>query len=251
MTRIAWSKRLVKLLAVALVVAATCVALGIWQIARLHQKQQFNAAVRAGMSASPAPVETLLPSGVDPDAMRYHRAEATGTYDTANEVVLYGRTQNSQAGNHMLTPLRLADGSAILVDRGWVPLDVDQPGAAAAPPAGQVDVEGVLFASEGDPPGAVGGADTRETTFARVDLAKIQSQLPYRIAPDYLLLQQQSPAQPDGSPVPAPLPRLTEGPHLGYAIQWFTFAIIAVVGFVILALRENRDESSAHDDAVG
>ena len=140
----------------------------------------------------------------------------------------------------------------IFVDRGWVPLNVDQPGTAAvAPPAGEVDVEGVLFASEGDPPGAVGGADTRETTLARVDLAKIQSQLPYPIAPDYLLLQQQSPAQPDGSPVPAPLPRLTEGPHLGYAIQWFTFAIIALAGFVILALRESRDESSAHDDAVG
>ncbi len=252
MTGIAWSKRLVKLLAVALVVAATCVALGIWQIARLHQKQQFNAAVRAGMSASPAPVETLLPTGVDPDAMRYHRAEATGTYDTVHEFVLYGRTQNSQAGNHMLTPLKLADGSAILVDRGWVPLNVDQPGAAAvAPPVGEVDVEGVLFASDGDPPGAVGGADTRETTLARVDLAKIQSQLPYPIAPDYLLLQQQSPAQPGGSPVPAPLPTLTEGPHLGYAIQWFTFAIIALAGFVILALREGRDESSAHDDAVG
>jgi surfeit locus 1 family protein len=251
MTGIAWSKRLVTLLVVALVVATTCVALGIWQIARLHQKQQFNAAVRAGMSASPAPVESLLPAGVDPMAMRYHRAEATGTYDTVHEFVLYGRTQNSQAGNHMLTPLRLADGSAILVDRGWVPLAVDQPGAAAvAPPAGEVDVEGVLFASEGDPPGAVGGA-ARETTLAKVDLATIQSQLPYPIAPDYLLLQRQSPAQADGSPVPAPLPRLTEGPHLGYAIQWFTFAIIALAGFVVLALREGRDESTAHDDAVG
>jgi len=251
MTRIAWSKRLVKLLAVALLVATTCVALGIWQIARLHQVQQFNAAVRAGLRASPAPVETLLPARVDPDAMRYHRAEATGRYDTANEFVLYGRTQNSQAGNHMLTPLRLADGSAIIVDRGWVPLNVDQPGAAAvAPPSGEVNVEGALFASEGDPPGAVGGTGTRETTLARIDLAKIQSQLPYPIAPDYLLLQQQSPAQPDGSPVPAPLQRLTEGPHLGYAIQWFTFAVIALVGFVILALREGREEPSAHDDAV-
>ncbi len=190
MTGIAWSKRLVKLLAVALLVATTCVALGIWQIARLHQKQQFNAAVRAGMSASPAPVETLLPAGVDPDAMRYHRAEATGTYDTADEFVLYGRTQNSQAGNHMLTPLRLADGSAILVDRGWVPLNVDQPGAAAvAPPSGEVTSRACCSPSEGDPPGAVGGAEARETTLARVDLATIQSQLPYPIAPDYLLLQ--------------------------------------------------------------
>ena len=112
MTGIAWSKRLVKLLVVALVVATTCVALGIWQIARLHQKQDRSTTPSApGCRAAPAPVETLLPTGVDPDDLRYHRAEATGTYDTAHEFVLYGRTQNSQAGNHILTPLRLADGT--------------------------------------------------------------------------------------------------------------------------------------------
>jgi surfeit locus 1 family protein len=252
MTGIAWSKRLVKLLAVALLIATTCVALGIWQIARLHQKQQFNAAVRAGLSAPPVPVETLLLDGVDPLAVRYRRVEATGTYDTAHEFVLYGRTQSSQAGNHMLTPLRLADGRAILVDRGWVPLEVNEPGAAGvAPPPGDVQVEGVLFSSEGDPPGAVGQTGVTETTFAKVDLAKIQSQLPYRIAPDYLLLQQQSPPQPDRFPEPAPLPELSEGPHLSYALQWFTFAAIAIVGFVVLALREGRDVRSADDGWVG
>ena len=231
MSGIAWSKRLVKLLAVALLVATTCVALGIWQIARLHQTRQFNAAVRAGLSASPAPVETLLPDGVDADAVRYRRAEATGTYDTAHEFVLYGRSQNSDAGNHMLTPLRLADGGAILVDRGWVPLSVDEPGApGVAPPMGDVHVEGVLFSSEGDPPGDVGQADVTETTLSKVDLARIQSQLPYRIAPDYLLLQHQSPAQSTPFPEPAPLPELSEGPHLSYAVQWFTFATIAVAG---------------------
>ena len=154
--------------------------LGIWQIARLHQKQQFNAAVRAGLAAPPAPVETVLTDGVDADAVRYRRADATGTYDTEHGFVLYGRTQDSQAGNHLLTPLILSDGRAILVDRGWVPLDVDAPAAPeAAPPTGAVDVEGVLFPSEGDPPGAVDTGGPAETTLSKVDLATIQSQLPY------------------------------------------------------------------------
>ena len=77
-----WSKRLAKLLVVAVLVAVTCVALGIWQIARLHQKQQFNAAVGAGLAVAPAPVDAVNPTGVDPDAVRYRRATATGTYDT-------------------------------------------------------------------------------------------------------------------------------------------------------------------------
>jgi surfeit locus 1 family protein len=252
MTGIAWSKRLVKPLVAAILVATTCVALGIWQIARLHQKQQFNAAVRAGLAAPPAAIDTLLPEGVDPEAVRYRRVEATGTFDTAHELILYGRTQRSQAGNHMLTPLRLDDGRAILVDRGWVPLDVDQPGAAAvAPPPGDVHVEGVLFSSDGGPPGVVGGAAVRESTFAKIDLEAIQSQIPYAIAPVYLLLRRQTPAQPDRFPRPAPLPELSEGPHLGYAVQWFSFAAIAAAGFVVLALRDTRDGGGADDDRSG
>ena len=252
MAGIVWSKRLAKLTAVALLVAVTCIALGIWQIARLHQKQQFNAAVRSGLAQRPVPVGTLLPPGVDPDTVRYRRAEATGTYDTDHGFVLYGRTQDSQAGNHLLTPLLLSDGRAILVDRGWVPLDVDEPDApAAAPPAGEVVVEGVLFSSEGDPPGGVGTADATLTTLSRLDLGTIQAQLPYPIAPSYLLLQRQTPPQAQGLPEPSPLPELSEGPHLSYAIQWFTFAVIAVAGSVVLALREDKDPVGADDRPVG
>src|SRR5207342_2759203 len=252
MAGIVWSKRLAKLLVVAVLVAVTCVALGIWQIARLHQKQQFNAAVRAGLAVAPAPVDAVLIDGVDPDAVRYRRATATGTYDTEHGFVLYARTQDSQAGNHLLTPLMLSDGRAILVDRGWVPLDVDEPGAPeAAPPSGAVDVEGVLFSSEGDLPGIADAGSPVETTLSRLDLGTIQAQLPYPIEPSYLLLQGQTPAQPDELPEPASLPELSEGPHLSYAIQWFTFAAIAIAGCGVLALREGRDPRAADDRAVG
>jgi surfeit locus 1 family protein len=249
MSRVAWSKRLVKLLAFALLIATTCVSLGIWQIARLHQTEQYNAAVRSGLSSAPQPIGTLLRHGVNPDAVRYRHAEATGTYDIAHEFVLYGRTQADQAGNHLLTPLVLADGSAVIVDRGWVPLGVDQPGAAeGAPPGGDVSVVGVLFTSEGAPPSSIGNAPTVETTLPKIDLARIQSQLPYRVAPLYLLLQRQTPEQPGILPIPSPLPELSNGPHMDYAIQWFTFATIALVGFVILALREGQDRPADIDD---
>jgi surfeit locus 1 family protein len=250
MTGIAWSKRLVTLLIVALLVAVTCVALGIWQIARLHQKQQFNAALTAGLESPAVPLERWL-AGADDDTLRYRRVEAAGTYDVEHGFVLYGRTQDSQPGNHLLTPLRLPGGDAIIVDRGWVPLDVDSPGAAlAAPPSGQIHVEGVLFGSEGGIPGDEEPTEAGATTISELDLAAIQARLPYPIAPEYLLLQAQSPAQTDGLPRPAPLPEPSEGPHRSYAVQWFTFAVIALVGFVVLARRES-ESSSATPEQVG
>lgn len=250
MRRVVWTKRLTKLLTVALLVVAVSVAAGIWQIARLHQTQQFNARVRAALAAPPAPIETLLPAGVDPDTVRYLRAEATGTYDVAREIVLFGRAQNGQPGNHLLTPLVMADGTAVIVDRGWVPLDTTTPGTpAAAPPSGTVRVDGVLLRSEGGLPGAVGPARAEATTLGKIDLAWIQSQVPYRIEPVYLLLQRQAPPQASTWPERASLAPLSEGPHLGYAIQWFTFAGIAVVGFVVLAFREGGSSSDMDADA--
>ncbi len=252
MARIVWTRRLFKLLAFALLIAVTCVGLGIWQIARLHQKQQYNAAVRAGLAAAPEPVSTLLPVGTDPQTVRYRRAAASGTYDVDREIVLYGRSREGQAGNHLLTPLVMADGSAVIVDRGWVPVGISAPGdAAAAPPSGPVEVDGVLFASEGGPPGSVGTVSPAETTLARVDLARIQAQLPYPIAPVYLLLQTQSPAQASSLPIPATLPKLSEGPHLSYAVQWFTFAMIALIGFIVLALRERRERPEPPENGPG
>ena len=251
MAPIVWTRRLFKLLAFAFLIAATCIALGIWQIARLHQKQQFNVAVRAGLSAAPEPFGALIAGGGDLDALRYRRADATGRYDVDREIVLYGRSQEGRAGNHVLTPLLLDDGTAIVVDRGWVPVDVSEPGdARAAPPTGSVQVDGVLFSSETVPTGAVDTGSPAVTTLAKVDLERIQAQLPYEIAPVYLLLQTQSPSQ-GTLPIPAALPPLSEGPHLGYAIQWFTFAAIAMIGFVILAVREGAEPTSAAGDRPG
>ena len=118
----------------AVVVVAVCVRLGLWQLDRLEGRREVNDRYAAGLAMPPRPLEDLL---LEDGALAYRRATATGRYDTEREVILYGRPLAGRPGNHVLTPLLLADGRAIVVDRGWVPFEMDEPPVAAAvPPMG-------------------------------------------------------------------------------------------------------------------
>ena len=106
-----------------------------------------------------------------------------------------------------------------------------------------VTVGGVLF-----PPDALTvptGTASPVERITKVDLGQIGAQLPYPILPIYLLLQTQQPPQRGSLPEPPPLPPLTNGPHLSYAFQWFSFATIAIVGCIVLLRRDRRDEVAA------
>lgn len=187
-------------------------------------------AARGGM-----PVADI--TDVDPGSLPYRRVSATGAFDPSHEIVVSGRSLNGVAGNHVLTPLVLDDGSAVLVDRGWVPLDVAQPpvGGVAATIEGTVTVTGVVL-----PPDAISNPplSPAPAVVNRIDLGL--GGLPYDLAPVFLLLQSQAPPQAGDLPVPASAPTLDEGPHLSYAIQWFAFAAIALVGYAALLRRESR-----------
>ncbi len=226
-------------LGLVVLVTVTFARLGVWQLDRLRQRHAYEALVSLRLGSAPAPLTELLRSQGRDDAIGFRRVTAEGTFDPGHEVILYGRTQDDQTGNHVLTPLMLDDGTAIAVDRGWVPLTDDAPPLAdAAPPGGRVQVSGVLFPSEVPPDTAAPPSPV--TTFARVDLGALSAEVPYTLAPAYLLLGSQDPPASD-LPLIAPLPDPADGPpHLSYAIQWFSFATIAVVGFVILVRREYR-----------
>jgi cytochrome oxidase assembly protein ShyY1 len=227
----------------AIVVAAVCVRLGLWQLDRLEGRRAFNARYAAGLAAPARPLGELLSAGAP---LAYRRAIANGTYDRNHEVILYGRTLDGQAGNHVLTPLVLDDGRAIVVDRGWVPFEMDEPGLpAAAPPTGRVEVVGPLVASQPGGAGEVAPGEDRMTTVRTVDLAAIARDVPYDLVPWFLQLGSQAPAGSGELPVPEPPPELSEGPHLSYAFQWFTFAAIALIGYLVLVRRGLRDERVA------
>jgi surfeit locus 1 family protein len=220
------------LIVIAFVVAGTCVRLGFWQLDRLHGRRQANAVFEA---RGAEPVATL--TSIDLAVLPYRDVTATGTYDPGHEWILSGRSQGGVAGNHVLTPLVLDDGTAVVVDRGWVPLDVagvPVTGAAAAP-GGRVTVTGLALPPDQVTAPAISPAPSITT---RIDLGR--ADLPYRLLPVYVLLQNQDP--PRALPASVEPPTFDDGPHLSYAIQWFAFASIAVIGCVVLLTRDPRRE---------
>ena len=214
--------------------ALVCCRLGIWQLDRLAQRRAQNALINERMAR---PAVALDGAPLDPAALDYQRVEARGVYDSSQEIVLRNRALNGSPGVRVLTPLRLDGGdAAVLVDRGWLPLELAAPAArqAYAAPAGPVVVQGVARRSQTgaggpqDPPLPAGQA--RRDAWFRVDIAAIERQAGYRLLPVFIE-QQPAPGDPQ-------LPRrvatrdLGEGSHLSYTVQWFSFAAILVAGYL-------------------
>ena len=245
-------KWIVRHLAVLLLVV-TMVLLGLWQLRRLDEKREIKATVEARQTQPAADVEEVVPAGaaIGDDAVEEveHRAvRATGTYADRDTFVVENRSLNGASGGWVLTPLVLEDGTAIVVNRGFIGFDQD--GQLVPPPApdGQVVVDGVLLESEER--GRFGPSDPDSghlAVLARVDLARVAEQVDYDVLPAYLQRVSSDPDEvtEDGAPelVPLGLPEPSEGPHLAYAVQWFIFTTIAVVGYALLLRRVARDEA--------
>jgi surfeit locus 1 family protein len=230
----------VHLMVVALAVAF--VSLGFWQLRRLDERRADNALITANMATEPAPLaETLERFGQDPDALRYRRVHVEGEYRPAHEVLLTPRSSEDRPGHDVVTPLLLADGNAVLVDRGWVPFEYDDPPVTqAAPPDGSVRVTGILLPTQtAARAGAADGTTDRLTYLSSVDVDRLQPQIPLPLLPfSVQLVQQEPPAEQ--LPVPAPLPEVSEGSHLSYAWQWFFFTAILLTGYPLLLRRSLR-----------
>lgn len=255
----------------ALTLIGLFISFGFWQLRRLGQRDAYNALLEARLSAEPQPFAELArqydlnaPAEAE-NAAPYRRAAVTGRFDAENEVLLRSRAYNGSPGYHVLTPLRMANGRALLVDRGWVPFELDEPPIAeAAPPQEMVTVTGILQPSQAAPAG--GGLADRLGLVQRdpaegpldavffVNPARLEGQLPYALEPVFLELATQTPAQSGQLPVPpAPL-ELTRGPHLSYAFQWFAFALIGVVGYGVLmraVLRDKKEQPGLDDSLQG
>jgi surfeit locus 1 family protein len=224
-------------------IVAVCLALGRWQLNRLAERRAENARIAAQTALPAASLEKVLStpeiSARLAEGEVFRRVNVKGTFDADREVVVLTRSNGDETGNHLLTPLVTPQGAAIFVDRGWVPLGMERPPVAkAAPPKEPVEVTGVLLPSEprsrlapNPPPGPV-------KATSRIDLRRLSGQLPYQTYPLYLRLESQRPASPRPLPEAVPLPLPNDGPHLSYAIQWFSFAAIAMVTYGALIRRE-------------
>ena len=201
----------------------------------------------------------------------YRPASAVGRYLASEEVVVRSRSLAGSPGVWVLTPLLLegdleggsleggsgggslegdlggsegdlGGGSVLIVNRGWVrQTSADASSRPPAPAAdGRVEVSGIVRLSENrtglgvaDPP------EGRLESLARVDIRRYAEQLEPDVYPFYLQLESQEPP-PDEFPVLLQRPSLDSGPHLSYALQWFVFSTIAVVGYPLVLWRLHR-----------
>lgn len=227
----------------AVAVAAVCVRLGFWQLSRLSERRAANAVRAARAELPPVPLDSLLGRGaLDAAAARvleFRAAIARGRYDGSHHVLLRGRADEGTPGVEVVTPLVIGGArSAVLVDRGWVPApDGETPDPRLYAVRGDASIEGraePLPSGAGRTPVAL-RATSAALVVSRLDRAALSARLPYAIAPLVIRLM---PAGADARtwPRPLPPPPPSDGPHLSYAIQWFAFAAVTLVGTAVLAL---------------
>ena len=226
---------------VVVALAILFINLGFWQVRRLDERQLENTVGESRFEADPVDLGLMLDaSGDDIESLEFRRATATGVFQPDDEVLIRSQVHQGVAGFHVITPLLGEGGNAVLVNRGWVPLDADEvPVEAASPPDGTVTVNGWVRPTQTR--GALGPNDPEEgrlVTMNRVDIDRIGQQVPYELGPVYLSLQDDL----EGDlPIAASSPSFDdEGPHLAYAIQWFSFALIGLVGYFFLLRRTAR-----------
>lgn len=220
---------------IAVLVAAGCVYLGLWQLDRRAQRVAMNELVSARMQVPPA--RSVDELARDTGAALYRAVELTGTFDFERQIVLTGRTHRGSPGVNLITPLRLAgDDRAVLVNRGWV---YASDGATVDSAAWREPADATVRGYALTFPDVRSGVTVRARSVRRLAFDTVSAFVPYPLAPVYVV---DTTAAGTGPETPARLGAiaLDEGPHLGYAMQWFSFGAIALIGVGVMVWRDRR-----------
>lgn len=216
------------------VVGLICIRLGIWQLARRQERIAKNEEIQIRLSMPPSDLTDDVQSVQD---YEYRKVEIEGIYLNEHSVVLRNRSHNEQTGVHLVTPLQIeGDEAAILIDRGWISNEayVSQ-GIDQFEVDGSVVIQGVMRLSQEEPglsfladPTSAPDAPPR-IEWRVLNIERIQSQITTTLYPFFIELSEHENISPE-MPIPDPEIDLGQGPHLSYAIQWFGFSVIALVG---------------------
>ena len=217
------------------------VNLGEWQLRRLAEREGHNAATIRNEQAPVKPYDQVFNHPIVDDD-QWQLVRASGTFDAAHQIVVRNRNNGDDRGVEIVTPLKTASGT-VLVSRGFI---VTAPGTAPlstapAPPAGEVTVSGHVRRSEHGRSGAI---TPQDGTVRLINSEAIQQTLGYPVVDGYIGATEVTPAQ-TGDLVPIALPELSSGPHFWYAMQWFMFAGIGILGIVVFIRSDLRDRRTA------
>lgn len=223
---------------------ALCVRLGIWQLDRLEQRRSFNHQFESMRAMPVLDLNQDVPEEIM--QMEWRDVRVQGEYDFENQIALRNQYLGSEYGYHLLTPLRF-NQQAIFVDRGWIPAEGnDSPQDwRRYDERGWVSLTGQIRQGQTKP--AIGGvADalpedgSRLAIWSNADVEKITGQMPYPVLTVYI--QPEVDEQDTDPPIPyTPTIEITEGPHFGYALQWFTFATILFIGYPFFLQKQDTN----------
>jgi len=233
-------------LATLLVAAAVAlfVVLGLWQLERAEEKRAIAETLR---TRAELPAKRLDETPVkNIEALRFRTLTATGAYEPDGQILLENRRNGHRNGFHVITPLRIAGSDLrVLVNRGWIPADAaGQPTDAPAPP-GELTVIGETHIPEAPALALHDGSDAAISWGERwpyLTLDLYAATVNYPIQPVVILLDPET----KGGFVrnwPREFPK--EGMHIGYALQWFAFAVIALAIYLRLSVTRRQDKGAA------
>lgn len=238
-------KRWIAMGVFAAVLATVFVMLGEWQLRRLDERRQSNAVVEAHRDLPVAPYQEVM-TGTIGDDDQWFRVTATGTY-TADQFQVRYRSLDGAYGSEAVAVLETTQGDFLLVNRGFLVRQPGYPdGVLPAPPSGEVTVTGYVRRNDRGDEGAM---TPHENQVRLISSDALGAALGKDLVNGYVALLESTPAETDELR-PLAAPALDEGPHLSYALQWFAFTVIGVVGMVVLVradLRDRKKQGSPQD----
>ena len=238
-----------------IVLTVSFVGLGMWQWSRAHRTHKLSPQAAAAY-VTPVPLAQLLKNGspATEDAIG-HAVGVSGVFDGAHQLLVPDRRlPDGRTGYIVIAPLKLADGSVVVVARGWSASPITPPPV----PSGQVAVTGWLSAAEpadGAPPAAVAAAAKDPAhLIASVDVATLVNTWPYTNL-DQAYVNESTPGAGNLTPIPAPAPPNTSSWYIlnvGYTLQWWLFGVVGLWWFATYVRRianpADDDEDNDEDD---
>lgn len=217
-------------------------SLGFWQLKRLEQTKSHNKELIAKMGQETKSLAELAKEynfESDIEQLSYLPIKLLGYFDPDNEVLLRGRSYAGQAGYNIFTPF-ITDNFALMVERGWVPINYDTPPIKEALPVStKIEIIGRIYPSQEAPLGWLANLAPKDPKgelkiTAYTSTKRLQKQIPYDLVPFYIKLEEQNPKHSLELPLKLIIPEINNGTHLGYALQWFSFVLIGLIGYALI-----------------
>jgi len=209
--------------------------LGTWQVFRAMEKQQLQAEMDTKLEQ---PILKLDKNIADIKSKKYLKVIAQGQFDSQNEILIDNMVQDGKAGYHVLTPFALhADKSVIMVNRGWVPVGRDRrvlPELSA--PSETITLQGTISPPRSKPPLLLGKPDIKSKVWLYFDAVQFKNKSGKDILPVIILLDKNNQY---GYTREWPKYEVKIGMHIGYAIQWYVFALIVLVTYIALNIKKS------------